>query len=95
MARSPNGVLKLANRMHPACSLDNTRVAHTIVRGVTVGLQDAVEGSKKLLRAIPFAPCRKSNTIVPPGLPCRYKYRTAEAGKHYQAYLRQYRKTGG
>ena len=36
--------------------MHHTIAAHTIVRGVTVGLQDAVEGSEKLSRAIPSAP---------------------------------------
>src|SRR5215469_3836214 len=42
--------------MRPAGSMHHTLAAHTIVRRVTVGLQDAVEGSKKLSGAIPSPP---------------------------------------
>src|SRR6516162_6310585 len=42
--------------MSPARSMHHTIGAHTIVRRVTVGLQDAVEGCEKLSRAIPSAP---------------------------------------
>src|SRR6516225_381581 len=51
-----NRVLKLSNRMSPARSMHHTIGAHTIVRRVTVGLQDAVEGCERLWKAIPSAP---------------------------------------